>query len=70
MNESIQLEKWAGAPRTTLALVITDIVGSTALNNKLWNREWYAAYGEHRGRVDELISKYDCQKVKDTGDGF
>jgi class 3 adenylate cyclase len=70
MNGLTQLERWACAKHTTLALIITDIVGSTALNKKLGNKGWYDVRHQHSQRVDELIPSHDCQKVKDTGDGF
>src|SRR5829696_1118170 len=64
------LRNWACADRVTLALVITDIVGSTTLNRKLGDRTWSEAFSQHEKRVQDLISLFDCRKFKDTGDGF
>jgi adenylate cyclase len=70
MDEVTQLERWACAKHTTVALIITDIVGSTALNKQLGNKDWYEIHNLHSRRVSELVPRYDCQKIKDTGDGF
>lgn len=66
----ITLRDWACADRVTLALVITDIVGSTTLNRKLGNKAWSEAFSQHEKGVQDLISQFDCRKFKDIGDGF
>ena len=70
--QSMLLESWICGSRATLALVITDIVGSTALNKRLGDRDWFEVHRQHSKKVNELISQgiYDCRKIKDTGDGF
>src|SRR2546421_11931307 len=65
-----ELQRWACASKITLAVVFTDVVGSTALNRKLGNKGWHEVFSQHTERVEELLSQYDCQKIKDTGDGF
>ncbi|HLL72552.1 MAG TPA: hypothetical protein VK363_14005 [Pyrinomonadaceae bacterium] len=72
MPQSTLLESWVGGSRATLALVITDIVGSTALNKRLGDRNWFELHNQHTQKVNELIYQgaFDCRKIKDMGDGF
>ena len=51
--------KWAGSVKTTVALVFTDIVGSTALGNELGNEVLNDLLHTHFSHGRRLIEKYD-----------
>jgi class 3 adenylate cyclase len=66
------LQEWAGvgASKTTLALVFTDIVGSTALGNRLGDDKWIELLMRHFTRARSLTEQYDCYEIKVIGDSF
>lgn len=65
-----ELEIWACSSRATLAVLSTDIVGSTEKNRKKGDLKWLEMRQQHQDRVTELVSAHDGQIFKDTGDGF
>lgn len=70
MTELRTLENWAGAQRTTLALVFTDIVGSTALGNTMGDERWTEVLIKHFNQARQHIASYDCYEIKIIGDSF
>src|SRR5437588_5960184 len=64
------LQEYAGAPHNkgTLALVFTDIVGSTALNNHFGDDEWLSMLLQHFDRARELIDENHGYLIKFIGD--
>src|SRR5256885_13848222 len=64
------LEQWAGSGFPTLALVFTDIIGSTQLAESVGNPEWIKMVLQHFERGRELISRYDGREIKLIGDSF
>jgi class 3 adenylate cyclase/tetratricopeptide (TPR) repeat protein len=67
------LENWTGTSeiaRTTLVLVFTDIVNSTALGIELGDEEWIELLVKHFAQARKLLSKYDCYEIKIIGDSF
>jgi class 3 adenylate cyclase len=66
------LQEWAGAGanKTTLALVFTDIVNSTAIGNTLGDDRWIELLMRHFARARELKQHYDCYEIKVIGDSF
>lgn len=66
------LQAWAGvgSSKTTLALVFTDIVGSTALGNKLGDDKWIELLMRHFRRARNLTERFDCYEIKVIGDSF
>jgi len=62
--------KWVGANRTTLALVFTDIVGSTALGNKVGDEEMARIRKGHFSRARTLIQSFKGYEIKTIGDAF
>lgn len=59
---------WAGDDRVTLAIVFTDIVGSTALGVQLGDQRMEEVRAGHFRRSDALIAKYRGRQVKTIGD--
>jgi class 3 adenylate cyclase len=62
------LLQWAGAERVTLAIVFTDIVGSTALGVQLGDQRMNEVRLAHFAHSQALISKYAGRQVKTIGD--
>lgn len=64
------LQEYAGAPHNkgTLALVFTDIVGSTELNNHFSDDDWLSILLEHFGRARRLIDDHHGYLIKFIGD--
>jgi len=65
-----RFRKWAGSNRSTLALVFTDIVGSTALGEELGDEVMSGIREVHFRTVRNLITKYKGYEVKTIGDSF
>lgn len=64
------LQEYAGAPHNkgTLALVFTDIVGSTELNNHISDDEWLSILLQHFDRARRLIDQHHGYLIKFIGD--
>lgn len=54
----------------TLALVFSDIAGSTALNRRLGDDAFAALLADHDERADAVVRGHRGQVVKTQGDGF
>lgn len=65
------LARWAGGGKiATLAMVFTDIVGSTELGNSIGDADWNRIRRRHFERGRELISKFDGYLIKTIGDSL
>lgn len=64
------LRDWAGATHTTLAIVFTDIVGSTALGNRIGEERMGALRREHFAAARRLIEARRGKEIKTIGDAF
>jgi class 3 adenylate cyclase len=62
------LLEWAGDKRTTLAIVFTDIVGSTALGNRLGDSKMTDVRHAHFAQSDALLEKHGGRQIKTIGD--
>src|SRR6266480_2657413 len=64
------LQEYAGAPHNkgTLALVFTDIVGSTEMNNHFGDDEWLFILLQHFDRARQLIDEHHGYLIKFIGD--
>lgn len=51
-------------------LLMTDIVGSTALASKLGDSEWKSVLARHSDRVRTILDRFRGFEVAATGDGF
>ncbi|HSL58424.1 MAG TPA: adenylate/guanylate cyclase domain-containing protein [Acidimicrobiales bacterium] len=57
-------------PERTATIVFCDIVGSTALNERLGDRGWMAALAEHRTVVRRTLQEHGGVEIEAQGDGF
>lgn len=61
---------WAGGPRVTLAIVFTDVVGSTALGEEIRDEAMNEVRRAHFAQSRKLIVRYQGQEIKTIGDSF
>lgn len=59
-----------GGDRVLANLLVTDIVGSTALATKLGDAKWKDLLARHNDRVRREFDRYHGLEVVTTGDGF
>jgi len=60
----------ADGSRVLATLLVTDIVGSTALATRLGDTKWKDVLGKHSDRVRLELDRYRGLAVATTGDGF
>ena len=68
LTEQKSLLDWAGGARVTLAIVFTDIVGSTALNIELGDIAMSEVRRKHFAQSTALLAKQGGYEVKTIGD--
>lgn len=61
---------WAGSDQTTIALVFTDVVGSTALGNELGDEKMGDIRRLHFSQARKLIANHGGYEIKTIGDSF
>lgn len=61
---------WAGDERVTLAIVFTDVVGSTALGEQLKDDRMNEVRRAHFIQSRKLIEQYNGRQIKTIGDSF
>jgi len=61
---------WTGDDRATLAIVFTDVVGSTALGEVLKDEGMNEIRHAHFAQSRKLIEKYKGREIKTIGDSF
>src|SRR5258708_26634368 len=64
-----RLLDWAGGARVTLAVVFTDIVGSTLLRVRLKDQRMNEILRAHFAECDALVGLYGGYRGKTAGDG-
>ena len=57
-------------PDGSVAILFSDIEGSTELNERLGDQEWVRLLVRHDAAVRSAITRYDGHVVKTQGDGF
>ena len=57
-------------PSGTLTMMVTDIVGSTALAESLGDRRWITVLRSHNDLVRAEVARHGGTEVKAQGDGF
>lgn len=69
-TSTTSFQSWAGGAQVTLAIVFTDIVGSTALGEKIRDEAMNEVRRAHfvRGRI--LIEQFEGRAIKTIGDSF
>jgi WD40 repeat protein/class 3 adenylate cyclase/GTPase SAR1 family protein len=61
---------WAGGERVTLAIVFTDVVGSTALGEEIRDESMNEARRAHFAQSRKLINRFKGREIKTIGDSF
>jgi class 3 adenylate cyclase/GTPase SAR1 family protein len=61
---------WAGGERVTLAIVFTDVVGSTSLGVELRDEAMNDVRRAHFAQSRRLIDRFNGREIKTLGDGF
>ena len=56
--------------RILASVLVTDVVGSTALAARIGDRAWADRLERHRARVREALARYRGREVDTAGDGF
>jgi len=67
-TESFQ--EWAGGKRVTLAIVFTDIIGSTALGEEIRDEAMNDVREAHFAQGQKLIGKFKGREIKTVGDSL
>jgi len=62
--------EWVGDERVTLAIVFTDIVGSTALGEEIGDEPMNAVRRAHFAQSRSFIKLFDGREIKTIGDSF
>jgi len=63
-------QDWAGGERVTLALVFTDVVGSTALGELVGDEAMNEVRRAHFAKGRHLIERFQGREIKTIGDSF
>lgn len=63
-------QKWAGGERVTLAIVFTDVVGSTALGEEIRDESMNKVRRAHFTQSRRLIDRFEGREIKTIGDSF
>ncbi len=70
-RQVVTLAEWAGTKErgfVKLAIVFSDIIGSTKLNEELGNAEWSKVRSAHLAQAHKVVEKHEGWYVKDVGD--
>jgi len=63
-------QEWAGGDRVTLAIVFTDVVGSTAMGEEIRDESMNEVRRAHFAQSRKLIDKFKGREIKTIGDSF
>lgn len=63
-------QDWAGSERVTLAIVFTDVVGSTALGEEIRDESMNEVRRAHFAQSRKLIDQFHGREIKTIGDSF
>lgn len=70
MGQPQTLQEWAGASKLNICLLLTDIIGSTALAEHYGDDDWIGILLKHFERARALRDCYDCYEIKLIGDAY
>lgn len=62
--------EWAGSSQATMALVFTDVVGSTAIATELGNEAMNSVRRDHFGAARRIKDTFGGYEIKTIGDSF
>jgi Adenylate and Guanylate cyclase catalytic domain/Domain of unknown function (DUF4926) len=69
LNPKGTLEEWVGSSGL-LAIVFTDIIGSTALGHELGDKRWIDLLNIHFANARKITTNYDGHEIKVIGDSY
>ena len=69
-TRSSRFVEWAGDERVTLAIVLTDVVGSTALGERMRDERMYEVRQAHFAQSRRLIARFKGHEIRTIGDSF
>jgi class 3 adenylate cyclase len=69
-TSTTSFQVWAGGARVMLAIVFTDVVGSTALGVEIGDEAMNEVREAHFVQSRKLIARYQGREIKTLGDGF
>ena len=69
-SEKVPFLEWARGNRMTLAIVFTDVVGSTALGERLKDEHMKEVRQAHFDQSRPLIERFRGEEIKTLGDSF
>lgn len=69
-TRSSRFVEWAGDERVTLAIVFTDVVGSTAMGEQMRDERMYEVRQAHFSQSRNLITRYRGHEIRTIGDSI
>jgi class 3 adenylate cyclase len=69
-TRTASFQEWVGGERVTLAIVFTDVVGSTALGEEMRDEGMGEVRRAHFAQSRKLIGEFKGREVKTIGDSF
>jgi class 3 adenylate cyclase len=69
-NSEKTLEQWAGCNYSPIALLLTDIIGSTNFIKAHGNNAWLEPLRRHFGRAREIRDRCEGREIKLIGDAY
>ncbi len=69
-TKTLSFHSWAGGEQITLAIVFTDVVGSTALGEEIRDEAMNEVRRAHFIQSRKLISQFNGREIKTIGDSF
>jgi len=69
-TNTASFHEWAGGERVTLAIVFTDVVGSTALGEEIRDEAMNEVRRAHFAQSRKLIGQFKGREIKTIGDSF
>jgi class 3 adenylate cyclase len=69
-NSEKTLEQWAGGSYSPIALLLTDIIGSTNFIKTHGNFAWLEPLRRHFGRAREIRDRFEGREIKLIGDAY
>lgn len=69
-THSARFAEWAGDQRVTLAIVFTDVVGSTALGERIRDERMNEVRQAHFAQSRKLIAQHKGHEIRTIGDSF
>jgi class 3 adenylate cyclase len=69
-TSTASFHEWAGGENVTLAIVFTDVVGSTAMGEEMKDEAMNEVRRAHFGQSRKLIGKFKGREIKTIGDSF